>query len=117
MNNETIVEPLTRNEREDLKKLSQEAYGKPLQWQKLLKKGEMRPEVIQTSSGNSIQAKRLHYFTLNEIKLTMKKILVDREEAAKKAEAERSEKRQAQQDAERALALEAGKNADTNSQL
>lgn len=94
---EALTEPLTRKEREEMNELSTQAYGKRLQWQKMLRKGELRPETAQTSGGDSIAVRRLHHFTVNEIKLTMQKILVERAEAAAKAEAERIEKEKAQQ--------------------
>lgn len=95
-----LTEPLTRNEREEMQKLSTDAYGKPSVWQKMLRKGELRPAKTYTSAGDPIDVKRLHHFTVNEIKLTMQKIVTDREEAAKVAAAKREEERKAQQEAE-----------------
>jgi len=106
---ETLTEPLTRAEREMMNALSLQAYGKRLEWQKMLRKGELRPETIQTSSGDGIAGKRLHYFTVDQIRLTMKKILADREEAARKSEAERLEREKAQQAKEKELENEQSK--------
>lgn len=94
---EALMEPLTRKEREEMNTLSTQAYGKRLHWQKMLRKGELRPETAQTSGGESIAVRRLHHFTVNEIKLTMQKILTERAEAAAKAETERLEREKVQQ--------------------
>lgn len=97
---EPLLEPLTRKEREEMHALSTAAYGKRLQWQKMLRKGEYKPESTYTSNGDALQVRRLHHFTVNEIRVTMQKVLKEREEAANKAAAERAEKEKAQQAAE-----------------
>lgn len=95
-----LTEPLTRNEREEMKKLSLDAYGKQGAWQKMLNKGELRPGTAYTNAGDQVNVKKLHHFTVNEIKLTMQKVITEREEAAKVAAAKRENERQAQQEAE-----------------
>lgn len=73
-----LLEPLTRQEREEMKELSNRAYGKSGQWQKMLRKGELRPGTWRASSGQLMEGKILHHFTVNEIKKTMEKIVADR---------------------------------------
>lgn len=73
-----LLEPLTRQEREEMKELSAKAYGKSGQWQKMLRKGELRPGTWRANSGKLMEGKILHNFTVNEIKKTMEKILADR---------------------------------------
>lgn len=95
---DALVAPLTRNEREDMNALSTEAYGKRLEWQKLLRKGELRPGRIVPNSGKGfLDIKRLHHFTVNEVKLKMEKILTDcaeAREAAQRAKAEAGAKKE-----------------------
>lgn len=100
LGDEALVAPLTRQEREAMNTLSEAAYGKRLQWQKMLRKGEFKPETAQTSNGEALQVRRLHHFTVNEIRVTMQKILREREEAAAKAATERAAKEATQQAAE-----------------
>jgi len=111
---EVLTEPLTREEREAMNALSTEVYGKKLAWQKMLRKGEYRPTTIQTSHGDALPIKQLHRFTVNEIRLTMKKILAEREEAAKVAEAKRAEERAKQQAAELAAKGTTDEQSTTN---
>jgi len=81
-NHEIALEaPLTREEREHLNTLSEEVYGKRLKWQKIMRKGQLKPSTELNGNGNPISVMRMHHFTLNEIYRTMKQILVEREEA------------------------------------
>lgn len=89
---EKYIEPLMREEREELNELSLKAYGKRLEWQKVLRRGELKPEVTQTANGDSVTIKRLHHLTVNDVALKMEKILTDREEQAKKAAEEAANK-------------------------
>ena len=84
--------PLTRTERQGMDQLSIEAYGKRLEWQKKLNRGEKRPEVGTTAAGDPISLKRLHYFTLQEIYDNMVKIIAENKAAAEKARAEAAAK-------------------------
>lgn len=75
---EAPTAPLTRKEREAMNKLSMDAYGRRLHWQKMLRKGEYRQEAAMTKNGNPISVKRLHYFTMKEVYDTMNKVIADR---------------------------------------
>lgn len=81
--------PLTRQEREELNALSTEAYGKRLQWQKMLNKGEYRPVITTTKNGDPMAVNRLHHFTLQEIYDNMVKVIGDRKAEALKVAAEK----------------------------
>lgn len=69
---------LTRKERDVLGDLSMEVYGRRLAWQKMLRKGEYRPDTDVDGSGNAIMVQRLHHFTLTEIYNNMEKIINER---------------------------------------
>jgi hypothetical protein len=70
--------PPTRNQREKLNALSEAAYGQRLKWQKIMRKGQLKPSVDVNSNGNPISVMRMHHFTLEEIYKTMSQILEDR---------------------------------------
>jgi hypothetical protein len=82
---------LSREERESLNALSLEVYGKRLQWQKMMQKGQLKPTVSTDSSGKAISVMRMHHFTVEEIHKTMSQILTDRESAKKAAESTSAE--------------------------
>ncbi len=91
-NAETPVLPLTRQEREAMNKLSADAYGKRLQWQKMLRKGELREAADMTKNGDPIKVKKLHHFTLSEIFNNMKMIIENNAASAAKALADKKAK-------------------------
>lgn len=84
--------PLTRKEREELSELSLQLYGKRLQWQKMLRKGQLKPSVEVDNSGKAVSVMRMHHFTVNEIYKTMQQILIDRDKAAEEAKKVDTEK-------------------------
>lgn len=97
---EKYIEPLMREEREELNALSLKVYGRRLEWQSVLRKGELRPETAQTANGETITIKRLHHLTVNDVALKMEKILTEREEQAKKAAEEAALKAQGENNGE-----------------
>jgi hypothetical protein len=103
------VAPLTRQEREGMNKLSTEAYGKRLQWQKMLRKGELRDAADMTQNGDPIKVKKLHHFTLREIFNNMNKIVTDNAIAAATAAAKALADKQAKEK-ESEVSKEAGSN-------
>lgn len=86
---EPLLEPLTREEREEIKALSIKAYGKSSAYQKLLKKGELVPAKATTADGAPIDVKRVEYFTIQKVKERMEKIIADNLEAAANEAAKR----------------------------
>lgn len=94
---DALLEPLTRAEREEMKALSKQAYGKLYAFQKLLKKGELKEADAKTNNGDPIKVKVVEYFTIQQIKDKMTKIVADNvaalaAEEAKKAEALKANK-------------------------
>ena len=86
-----LIEPLTKTEREELKSLSVQAYGKSSKWKSLLSKGETVPYVDLSNPGSAVNMKKVQYFTLQQIKEKMEQIIQDQLKIDKDKEETQSE--------------------------
>jgi hypothetical protein len=83
---------MTVEERNELKRLSLDVYGKETYYARLLRKGELKLENAVTSTGNPIQVKRWYPLSVEEVRDRMLKMIDVREAAKAAAEAKKGEK-------------------------
>lgn len=89
---------MTRIERLELNRLSKVVYGKTSVWQKMLKNGEVGPQIEKMEDGTERKYKGITYSTLDQIKTTMQELEV--EELELKANQEKEALEQAKKNQE-----------------
>ena len=85
---------ITRKDREELCELSLQLYGKKYAWQKMLKQGEWKEEVVMNRNGQPMKVKRQVHLTLEQVVDRMIDQEHKNQEAAAKVEAEKASKAQ-----------------------
>jgi predicted regulator of Ras-like GTPase activity (Roadblock/LC7/MglB family) len=80
---------MTYKERQEMNALSKELYGVSSRWQKTLRKGELEPAMVQTSSGKTMMVKVAKTLTEKEVKDNMSAELQKRKDDIIKAAVEK----------------------------
>jgi len=86
---------MTKNERLELCELSLKVYGKPYQWQKMVNKGEIAPQVEKMEDGTDRKYVGISYYSIEEIKKIMQELLAEEDELKLKEAQENEAKAQA----------------------